>query len=354
MKQFNMKILSSLLIAVSTLSISFLTANAQVTESIVPLDKQWVSIVSYDGLGLMDSATYTWSKQGFPVVKEFYNWFEGKRYLSGTGAIISDADNVLISEHTSFSQEGDIDGIMHEKITFNDSGDILQDETSISMEGMPDMVIKSVVNQYWKGANNRLDSVLTTSNSYGSITKQMTKFSGWDADGRSTVSEGYDYSDGSYWQQKTTYYKNASGKIERDVSDMYMYESANDLSNYVISSREINYYDAQERILRHETYNQEGSGFASQYSLCEVYQYDGETGIVNPWLPAQMVIVNVIDGCLSVNSSKAEKVEIYSVSGAQVYANTKPAGEIQISMNHIPKGIYLIKGSSGWVKKITR
>jgi len=57
-------------------------------------------------------------------------------------------------------------------------------------------------------------------------------------------------------------------------------------------------------------------------------------------------------GNLNVNSPAAETVQVYSITGIKVYEDKKDAGEKQISTGNLSRGAYIVKGSSGWVKKI--
>ncbi|MDR0614125.1 MAG: cadherin-like beta sandwich domain-containing protein [Dysgonamonadaceae bacterium] len=64
---------------------------------------------------------------------------------------------------------------------------------------------------------------------------------------------------------------------------------------------------------------------------------------------AQSVQVYGDSRALHVISPAAEKVGIYSVGGKLLYSLDKPAGKASVS--GLPKGVLVIKGSSGWVKK---
>ncbi|MDR2119884.1 MAG: leucine-rich repeat domain-containing protein [Tannerella sp.] len=57
-------------------------------------------------------------------------------------------------------------------------------------------------------------------------------------------------------------------------------------------------------------------------------------------------------GALSVNTPRGEVVEIYSVSGLLLYRARKDAGQAAFDLRHLPGGILIARGSSGWVKKI--
>jgi hypothetical protein len=53
-----------------------------------------------------------------------------------------------------------------------------------------------------------------------------------------------------------------------------------------------------------------------------------------------------------VNSPPAEQIEVYSVSGALLYRAQKASGKATFRLNHLPKGVLIVKGGSGWVKKV--
>jgi hypothetical protein len=72
------------------------------------------------------------------------------------------------------------------------------------------------------------------------------------------------------------------------------------------------------------------------------------TGIANPSLAAT---VRIQEGTLFVNSAANEQVSIYSVAGNLLYQAKKQAGEVRFSIGNTRR-ILIVKGSSGWVKKV--
>ncbi|MDR0543509.1 MAG: leucine-rich repeat domain-containing protein [Dysgonamonadaceae bacterium] len=62
--------------------------------------------------------------------------------------------------------------------------------------------------------------------------------------------------------------------------------------------------------------------------------------------------VSVSGNQLVVNSPAAETVSAYSITGSLLYSITKPAGEKRMDIQHIQNKICIVKGSSGWVKKL--
>jgi hypothetical protein len=81
----------------------------------------------------------------------------------------------------------------------------------------------------------------------------------------------------------------------------------------------------------------------------KVYINNGTSGNVRL---NQATVVTFFDGVLSVNSPSAEQIDIYSVSGALLYQAQKASGEATFRLNHLPKGVLIVKGGSGWVKKV--
>jgi hypothetical protein len=59
-------------------------------------------------------------------------------------------------------------------------------------------------------------------------------------------------------------------------------------------------------------------------------------------------------GLLSVNTPVAERITVYAVSGAAVYRTQKLPGSATLDLNSLPRGMMIVRGDSGWVKKIVR
>jgi len=66
----------------------------------------------------------------------------------------------------------------------------------------------------------------------------------------------------------------------------------------------------------------------------------------------QEITVYVSGNTLYLNSPASETVSIYSVNGNLLYTAVKSAGEKQIPIGGIRDNICIVKGSSGWVRKI--
>jgi hypothetical protein len=66
------------------------------------------------------------------------------------------------------------------------------------------------------------------------------------------------------------------------------------------------------------------------------------------------VKVYIADNTLYVNSAVTEKIDIYTISGKLAYSAVKPAGEVQINLTNLSDGVLLIRGASGWVRKVVK
>jgi YD repeat-containing protein len=78
--------------------------------------------------------------------------------------------------------------------------------------------------------------------------------------------------------------------------------------------------------------------------------FDGTTGIES--IGASQVWF--YSGILHVNTPAAERVDVYSVSGLRLYSAWKAEGEAGFNLNDLPRGVLIVRGSSGWTGKIVK
>ena len=64
------------------------------------------------------------------------------------------------------------------------------------------------------------------------------------------------------------------------------------------------------------------------------------------------VKVSYYNNTLSVSSPYSERIEVYSITGVQIFNQQKAEGEVKYNIENLPAGIIIVKGSSGWVEKI--
>jgi hypothetical protein len=60
----------------------------------------------------------------------------------------------------------------------------------------------------------------------------------------------------------------------------------------------------------------------------------------------------VANGVLVITSPASEQVYVYSASGALLYSANKAPGEANCHISHLPKGVLIVAGSSGWTQKV--
>jgi hypothetical protein len=57
---------------------------------------------------------------------------------------------------------------------------------------------------------------------------------------------------------------------------------------------------------------------------------------------------------LYVSSPESERIAIYSLGGSLIYQSGKPAGKASFDIGSLPKGMLIVRGSSGWVRKAVK
>ena len=80
-----------------------------------------------------------------------------------------------------------------------------------------------------------------------------------------------------------------------------------------------------------------------------VQVYTGPNGNAPVDAPEEIFYHN---GILSVRTSVSESVTVYSLNGAPLFRSEKDAGQAAFRLHHLPKGLYIVHGSSGWARKI--
>jgi hypothetical protein len=59
-----------------------------------------------------------------------------------------------------------------------------------------------------------------------------------------------------------------------------------------------------------------------------------------------------VGGVLYVHTSTAEPVTVYSIAGQPLYRGRKAAGQASFRLNNLPRGVLIVRGGSGWAKKL--
>jgi|GEM_PF-3323999 len=91
----------------------------------------------------------------------------------------------------------------------------------------------------------------------------------------------------------------------------------------------------------------EDGGFTAD---CEVTVQPNTVGIA--YVTDDSISLYLKDDKLFVNSPVSEAVNIYSAGGILIYSGNKQAGETLFTLRHISNQVLIVKGSSGWMRKI--
>jgi hypothetical protein len=96
----------------------------------------------------------------------------------------------------------------------------------------------------------------------------------------------------------------------------------------------------------------DAAGNSQEQIISPAFKIGGGMKINNPELSRNQSFIN--NSQLYVDSDVAETVEVYSLTGLRMVSVKKAAGKTTIGINPLPQGVYIVKGDSGWVDKITK
>jgi hypothetical protein len=71
-------------------------------------------------------------------------------------------------------------------------------------------------------------------------------------------------------------------------------------------------------------------------------------------VPTTGISADVYLSRLYVSSPESEQITIYSLSGSLIYQSRKAAGEASFDIGSLPKGVLIVRGSSGWTRKVIK
>jgi hypothetical protein len=92
------------------------------------------------------------------------------------------------------------------------------------------------------------------------------------------------------------------------------------------------------------------AGREAAYRQANVWKDFGIITTGNTGVEEQAVHIRYAEGVLSVNTPSSEQVYVYSVNGSLLFHTRKAAGPEAFSVS-LPKGVWIVRGSSGWVRK---
>lgn len=310
--------------------------------SVIAEKFRYDSIISFDFSGNhIEKAIYTFTRYGAPVISKGYIYNQ----------LIPD----LIVKRSIINDNGNNFTTLDSNLTVDDSWIILQTEWDLDENGY---VInyrtgnsqQSIELNYdiYYSINKRIDSAFAEY--LGSVIERYIYK--YDLDGMLIQLEKYNYLTKITVISEYTYTKNKNGEITERHTESYTY--INEVLQDSLNRKEILSYDLKERPIRKEIYawDLQESNWAENFHTFVIWYYPTSTVIRenNKQLNKDITIWKN-DKKLIIYSPYSENIKIYSINGSCLYVTKKVSGEIQIFLNSLPKGIYVIKGNN-WAKKI--
>jgi hypothetical protein len=103
--------------------------------------------------------------------------------------------------------------------------------------------------------------------------------------------------------------------------------------------------------------------------VCDLsFEFDDGTSIAEEEFPVQLIVSSntgitelkaetdayLYTDKLFINSPIEETIQVYSVNGVFLYSFQKPAGSVNYLIPNASGSVLIVKGSSGWIKKVMR
>jgi hypothetical protein len=174
--------------------------------------------------------------------------------------------------------------------------------------------------------------------------------SSYDANGKVLSYESYDWdtsSDG--WKG---IYKSASTYDANGRELSYESYNWNTSSGGWIGSSKTTYEERNEYgdVLLYKSWSWKNSGWEwTSYTV----SYPGGSGPSGTeYIGGAEPSVYIYGGMLQIQTVSAERIGVYTLDGAKVYESTVPAGTTVISAERLPKGVLIVRSSSGWARKV--
>jgi hypothetical protein len=321
---------------------------AQQPISVLPELFHYDSIVSFDvSDNYLEKAIYTYTKRGIPVLMEYYAYTNGAPELK-IKTIITD-DN------------GDVFKIRDSLWLDSPISDWIIVQQQYSLDNFGNLITQKVTNPYatytmgyniFYGINNRIDSIFVFDQETG-LEGTKYRYTYNENDLLIQIELDNEIIDNKKVITKYTYTYNTDNKLEGRVSEIFTYE--NRVLNTALNRKEILSYDDLERPLRYEIYIWDIiiNDYKEQYDIYVIYYYKANTGIINYGKRLDMPVTVATDnGLITINSPFSEKIDIYSMGGSLLCTKQKPSGQTTVFLPSFSHGIYIVRGNSGWTKKI--
>jgi hypothetical protein len=266
-----------------------------------------------------------------------------------------DANNNLTRVETTILEDGK--RVPHERKVLKYSNN-----NPVSIEEFYYFIDGTINSQASSKATNTYDAK-------GNRTLSESYHWGWDADSGGNKWIGYDKNVRSY---------DANGNILS--FEAYTWDTSS--GGWKESNKSIHTYDANGNSLSYEFYNWDTSSGGWVGSSKTTYEERNEYGDVllnkyyswknGGWEWSSYTVsypggsaprgteyigdaepsVYIHGDMLQIQTVSAERIGVYTLDGAKVYESAVPAGTTAISAERLPKGVLIVRGSSGWARKM--
>jgi hypothetical protein len=204
----------------------------------------------------------------------------------------------------------------------------------------------------WKATNTydaRGNCTLSES-SIGNGNGYDKQVSTYDANGNILSHEEYtwDTSSGGWkGSSKYAYTYDANG---RELS--YEYYSWDTSSSSWIGSSKTTYEERNEYgdVLLSKRYSWKNNAW--EWTSYTVYYPGGSGPSGTEYIGGAEPSVYIHGDMLQIQTVSAERIGVYTLNGAKVYESAVPPGTTAISAERLPKGVLIVRGSSGWARKV--
>jgi hypothetical protein len=207
------------------------------------------------------------------------------------------------------------------------------------------------VNTYDANGKRTLDEFYRWNTSSGSWIGSSKYVYAHDENGNRTLSEYYSWniSSGSWiGNDKEVYAYDANGN--RTLYEYYRWDTSS--GGWIGSSKTVYERNEYGETMLYKSYLwNSGWGYTS-YTIVYYPEsgYPDGTARIGETGP----LAYVYGDALHIRTVHAERIEIYTLTGSKVYEGSVPAGTSVLSAGRLPKGVLIVKGSSGWTGKVVR
>jgi hypothetical protein len=200
---------------------------------------------------------------------------------------------------------------------------------------------------------------LTSSESYSwawdSVSEEM-KWEGldktastYDANGNQLSYESYSWDTSS--DSWTGSYKDASTYDANGNQLSYEYYRWDTSSGGWTGSSKTDYERSDDgAVIRYKSYSWNGGGW--ECTSYTVYYPESDSPDGTEYIEEAEPAAYICGDVLHVRTACAERIEIYTLNGSKIYEGSVAVGTTRLSAGRLPKGVLIVRGSSGWTMKV--